>query len=121
MAAPRRGVILPGVAIIGALFDVLGIEHMRTSKGALREGVIYDLMGRLSHEDVRERTVNALIGRANMRALTRPSRAYRLGLALFRGEEGPSREDLRALTPERVEEAARRYLRSSPSATVVVR
>ncbi len=63
LAAPRRGVILPGVAITGALFDVLGIEHMRTSKGALREGVIYDLMGRLSHEDVRERTVNALMRR----------------------------------------------------------
>ena len=46
-----------------ALFDVLDIEHMRTSKGALREGVIYDLMGRLSHEDVRERTVHALMQR----------------------------------------------------------
>jgi len=59
----RRSVILPGLAIISALFDVLGIEHMRTSNGALREGVIYDLMGRLSHEDVRERTVNALMQR----------------------------------------------------------
>ena len=63
LASQRRGVILPGVAITSALFDVLGIVHMRTSKGALREGVIYDLMGRLSHEDVRERTVNALMQR----------------------------------------------------------
>ena len=63
LVASRRSVILPGVAITSALFDVLGIEHMRTSKGALREGVIYDLMGRLSHEDVRERTVNALMQR----------------------------------------------------------
>jgi len=63
LAEARRSVILPGVAITTALFDVLGIEHMRTSKGALREGVIYDLMGRLSHEDVRERTVNALMQR----------------------------------------------------------
>ena len=63
LASNRRNVILPGVAITSALFDVLGIEHMRTSKGALREGVIYDLMGRLSHEDVRERTVNALMQR----------------------------------------------------------
>jgi exopolyphosphatase/guanosine-5'-triphosphate,3'-diphosphate pyrophosphatase len=63
LAAQRRNVILPGVAIISALFDVLGIEHMRTSNGALREGVIYDLMGRLSHEDVRERTINALMQR----------------------------------------------------------
>jgi len=63
LATQRRNVILPGVAIISALFDVLGIDHMRTSSGALREGVIYDLMGRLSHEDVRERTVNALMQR----------------------------------------------------------
>jgi exopolyphosphatase/guanosine-5'-triphosphate,3'-diphosphate pyrophosphatase len=63
LTAPRRGVILPGIAITSALFDVLAIEHMRTSKGALREGVIYDLLGRLSHEDVRERTVNALMQR----------------------------------------------------------
>lgn len=63
LAEARRNVILPGIAIASALFDVLGIEHMRTSRGALREGVIYDLMGRLSHEDVRERTVNALMQR----------------------------------------------------------
>jgi exopolyphosphatase/guanosine-5'-triphosphate,3'-diphosphate pyrophosphatase len=59
----RRNVIVSGVAITSALFDVLGIELMRTSRGALREGVIYDLMGRLTHEDVRERTVNALMQR----------------------------------------------------------
>ena len=63
LADQRRSVILPGIAITSALFDVLGIKHMRTSRGALREGVIYDLMGRLSHEDVRERTVNALMQR----------------------------------------------------------
>jgi exopolyphosphatase/guanosine-5'-triphosphate,3'-diphosphate pyrophosphatase len=63
LVAQRRNVILPGIAITSALFDVLGIEHLRTSGGALREGVIYDLMGRLSHEDVRERTVNALMQR----------------------------------------------------------
>ncbi|NND69127.1 MAG: Ppx/GppA family phosphatase [Halioglobus sp.] len=59
----RREVILPGVAITSALFDELGITSMRTSKGALREGVLYDLVGRLQHEDVRERTVNALLQR----------------------------------------------------------
>ncbi len=63
LAPQRRNVIVPGLAIASALFDVLGIDHMRTSKGALREGVIYDLMGRLTHEDVRDRTVNALMQR----------------------------------------------------------
>lgn len=59
----RRNVLAAGVAITSALFDMLNIPVMRTSKGALREGVIYDLMGRLSHEDVRERTINALMQR----------------------------------------------------------
>ena len=63
LGANRRGTILSGVAIISALFDTLNIEKMRTSKGALREGVLYDLLGRLTHEDVRERTSNALMQR----------------------------------------------------------
>ncbi len=66
----RRNVIVAGVAITCALCDILNIDHMRTSKGALREGVIYDLMGRLSHEDVRERTVNALVQRYSVDAAT---------------------------------------------------
>jgi exopolyphosphatase/guanosine-5'-triphosphate,3'-diphosphate pyrophosphatase len=59
----RRGVILSGTAIASAVFDTLNITTMRTSKGALREGVLYDLLGRLTHEDVRERTRNALMQR----------------------------------------------------------
>ena len=59
----RRNVILSGVAITAGIFDELGIKRMRSSPGALREGVIYDLLGRLSHEDVRERTINALTQR----------------------------------------------------------
>ncbi|WP_461481705.1 exopolyphosphatase [Porticoccus sp.] len=62
----RRGVIVPGVAILSGIFDALGIEHMHTSPGALREGVVYEMMGRLEHEDVRERTVSALMRRAEV-------------------------------------------------------
>ena len=42
------------------IFDGLQIPLMRTSTGALREGVIYDLIGRFSHEDVRTRTISAM-------------------------------------------------------------
>ncbi len=59
----RRNVILAGTAITAGIFDELGITLMRASRGALREGVIYDLLGRLSHEDVRERTIKALMQR----------------------------------------------------------
>ena len=63
LSETRRNVILAGVAITAGIFDELSIEIMRPSRGALREGVIYDLLGRLSHEDVRERTLNAVLQR----------------------------------------------------------
>jgi len=70
LGAARRNVILSGVAILSALFDTLNITTLRTSKGALREGVLYDLLGRLTHEDVRERTSNALMQRYTVDADT---------------------------------------------------
>lgn len=58
---PERAPVFPGgVAILHATFEALGIEHMGVSDGALREGLLYDLMGRIRHEDVRERTIAAL-------------------------------------------------------------
>jgi exopolyphosphatase/guanosine-5'-triphosphate,3'-diphosphate pyrophosphatase len=56
----RRSVFASGLAIVLALFDTLEIDEMSISNGALREGVLYDLLGRLGHEDVRERTVLGL-------------------------------------------------------------
>lgn len=63
LAEKRRNVFASGLAITCAFFDALKIDHMRTSTGALREGIVYDTIGRLRHEDVRERTVNALMQR----------------------------------------------------------
>ncbi len=61
---PDRRAILPaGLAILEAVFDALELEHMSHSEGALREGVLYDLLGRHHHEDVRERTLSALMER----------------------------------------------------------
>lgn len=61
---PERAPVLPGgVAILLAAFEALGLERMRTSDGALREGLLYDLAGRIRHEDVRARTVSALVKR----------------------------------------------------------
>ena len=39
------------------------MERMEVSDGALREGVIYDLLGRIRHEDVRDRTIAAVTRR----------------------------------------------------------
>jgi len=56
----RREVFTGGFTILYGIFKSLSIEHMRVADGSLREGVLYDLIGRLQHEDVRERTVSAM-------------------------------------------------------------
>ena len=57
----RRSEVIPGgFAIVSALFNMLNIEKMEVSEHALREGVMYDLLGRLRNDDARERTVYAL-------------------------------------------------------------
>ena len=46
--------------ILAELFDALGIEQMRMAEGALRDGLLYDMVGRLTDEDPRERTVGSM-------------------------------------------------------------
>lgn len=53
-----RAQVLPGgVAILIAVFRSLRIDVMTAASGALREGVLYDMIGRNHHEDVRDRTI----------------------------------------------------------------
>ncbi|MEY6432494.1 exopolyphosphatase [Thioalkalicoccus limnaeus] len=59
----RRPVFAGGVAALRSLFLNLAIERMQVSDEALREGLIYEMVGRINHEDVRERTVRALAQR----------------------------------------------------------
>lgn len=53
----RRPVFVGGLAVLAGVFDALQIKRMQTSEFALREGVTYDLLGRLSNRDVRGRSV----------------------------------------------------------------
>lgn len=57
----RREVLAGGVAILSAAFESLGIDRLRVSDRALREGLLYDLLGRIHQEDVRERTIAELV------------------------------------------------------------
>lgn len=59
----RAGVIAGGLAILMAVFDGMGIERMRVAQGGLREGVLWDLLGRIRHEDVRDRTIRGFAAR----------------------------------------------------------
>lgn len=65
----RAKVFPGGVVIIDALFEALSLESVQVSDSALREGVVYDLAGRLNHNDIRERSVASLIERFNVDAI----------------------------------------------------
>jgi exopolyphosphatase / guanosine-5'-triphosphate,3'-diphosphate pyrophosphatase len=82
LSEERRPVLPGGVAILCAAFEALGIERMRVSQSALREGLIYDLLGRIHQEDVRERTVTELVRRYHI-DIPHSERISRTVFALF--------------------------------------
>lgn len=56
----RQSIFPAGFAILMGAFRSLQITEMTFADGALREGLLYDIAGRIQHEDVRERTIQAL-------------------------------------------------------------
>lgn len=59
----RQEVIAGGVAVLSAVFEVLGISEMRTARGALRVGLLYDLLGRRESRDARDAAVERMQAR----------------------------------------------------------
>jgi len=91
---PNRAPVLPGgLAIMRAAFDELGIESMKISDGALRHGVLYDLLGRVQHRDMREATVAQFMRRYHVDA-AQAERVHRLALSMYDAlTPGAERED----------------------------
>jgi exopolyphosphatase/guanosine-5'-triphosphate,3'-diphosphate pyrophosphatase len=58
--AERAPVFPAGVAILLEIVENLNIERVRVAEGAMREGLLYDLMGRFTDEDARVRSVRAM-------------------------------------------------------------
>ncbi len=63
LSADRAQVIPGGLSIMLAAFNELNLEHMTTASSALREGVLYELLGRMQHHDIREATVRSFMRR----------------------------------------------------------
>lgn len=59
----RQPVIVGGVAIMTAVFEALRFERMIVSNGALREGLLSEIVGRLHDRDRRDTVVLAMAGR----------------------------------------------------------
>jgi len=91
---PNRAPVLPGgVAILNAAFDELGLEAMKVSAAALRHGVLYDLLGRVEHRDMREATVAQFMRRYHVDA-AQAERVRQLSVTIYDAlTPGSERED----------------------------
>jgi len=58
--ADRAEVLAGGVAVLSAVFETFGLHQMQTAKGALRLGLLYDLLGRRESRDIRDATVERI-------------------------------------------------------------
>ena len=59
----RQNIIALGLAIARAAFKALPLRHLQSTSAALREGVLYDLLGRFLEGDIRETTIDHLMAR----------------------------------------------------------
>ena len=82
LSSDRASVIAGGLAIMLAAFDVLGIKQLTVANSALREGVLYELLGRMQHQDTRTVTVNSFMRRYHVDKV-QVKRVQRLTLALL--------------------------------------
>ncbi|MAL97233.1 MAG: exopolyphosphatase [Alteromonadaceae bacterium] len=95
----RQSIFPAGFAILLAAFESLGIERLSFADGALREGLLYDTVGRRRHEDVRERTIQALqtryhVDAAHAAAVEETAMAAYSQVAIAWGLDGPEFADL---------------------------
>jgi len=92
-----RSLVLPGgLAIMMAAFQELKIKLMLPGEGALRVGVLYDLLGRDSQHDKRDETVRQFMKRYHV-DLKQSARVKRAALGFFSQlglPDGPDKHEL---------------------------
>ncbi len=59
----RKPVLAGGLSVLLAVFKTLNIEQMQVSDQGMREGLLYDLVGRITHHDVRDATVDTAMSK----------------------------------------------------------
>lgn len=87
LTVDRIPVFAGGLVILMEVMHMLDIKVMRVADGALREGLLYDLLGRHNNEDARVRTVRAMEARYHVD----PAQAERV--------EGTARSFLQQVQP----------------------
>lgn len=84
----RRSVLPAGIAIMKAIFDQLKLDSMHVGDAALKEGLLYDSIGRFSDHDSRFGTVKNLQERYQVDQ-DQAERVAQTALALWRQIDGP--------------------------------
>ncbi|HEX4857510.1 MAG TPA: exopolyphosphatase [Usitatibacteraceae bacterium] len=82
LKSDRVPVLPGGLAIMLTLCEELAIERMQVADTALRDGVLFDLLGRTHHDDIRDTTVQAMARRYHVDN-AQVERVRRLALRLF--------------------------------------
>lgn len=96
LSRDRRPVIAGGFAIMAGLFAELGIEQMTVAETAMREGILYDLLGRFHKQDMREATVDEFMRRYHIDT-QQAERVRRVALKLDAAVGGSGENDQRYL------------------------
>ena len=84
----RRSVLPAGIAILQAIFDSLNIETLHVADSTLKEGLLYDTLGRFSDHDIRITTVDKLKVQYGIDTL-QANRVSKLAKKLWRDINGP--------------------------------
>ncbi|MCC2637214.1 MAG: ppx [Moraxellaceae bacterium] len=84
----RKALLPAGLAILLGIFEEFGLDTMEYSDGALREGVLQDMLGRFRHEDIRHHSMQAIQARYRADAAQAGRVAASAG-ALFQQVAGP--------------------------------
>ncbi len=96
LSRDRRPVIAGGFAIMAGLFAELEIEQMDVAETAMREGILYDLLGRFHQQDMRAVTVDEFMRRYHVDP-QQAARVKRVALKLLAAAGGGDENDVRFL------------------------
>jgi exopolyphosphatase/guanosine-5'-triphosphate,3'-diphosphate pyrophosphatase len=84
----RRDVLPAGIAILQAVFDLFELQDIHVEDAALKEGLLYDIIGRQSREDARFSTV-AKLQQQYKADVAQGERVAKTALALWRKLDTP--------------------------------
>lgn len=82
LSEDRRPIIAGAILVLEAAFNELGISRMQVAQTAMREGILIDMLGRVSNRDPRDASIAALASRYDL-DIAQATRVEHTVMALF--------------------------------------